>query len=417
MIILRRSLPDVIIPSSRSVRAVSGVSAMFASNGAVFAALLPWYPLIAERLDLGPAEFGLAVASFAMGGLASSALPARLIGWFGPGWVTVVGTILLAAVITGAGWATTGWTFAIFVFFAGFFDAIVDVAQNVAGIRVQDSLGRSILSSMHALWSLGGFACGALSTAAAASGVDIRLYLPLVGLACVVLAGSGAVISRASGRRRLASPPASQDSSRLSQWRAAGLAAVPLVVIATCGTMVEDVANNWAAMAGVQIGNMPAQIAGVAFTVVIGSQCIGRFTGDLLIHRFGQAVVARAGGVLIGGGTLLVLITTAGPATLLAGLAMIGYGSATLVPSALAAAAKLPNVSEGAGVTIVSWLMRVGFLVTSPLIGAISESLGLRWGLALLILVGGCCIAFGGALRPESLTVPQAGDSRTEGYR
>ena len=63
------------------------------------------------------------------------------------------------------------------IFFAGFFDAIVDVAQNVVGVAVQDNSGRSILSSMHALWSLGGVISGAASTAAATAGTDMRLYL------------------------------------------------------------------------------------------------------------------------------------------------------------------------------------------------------------------------------------------------
>lgn len=172
---------------SRGFRAAGGVGVMFASNGAIFAALLPWYPLLADRLDLSPVEFGFIVASFAVGAIVSSALPAPLVARFGAVPVAVVGTVLLALAIMSARWAVTGWMFALSIFFAGFFDAVVDVAQNVAGIRVQDAVGRSILSSMHALWSLGGVASGALSTAAAASGIDMRLYLAVIGVLCVVL--------------------------------------------------------------------------------------------------------------------------------------------------------------------------------------------------------------------------------------
>lgn len=384
---------------SRGFRAAGGVGVMFASNGAIFAALLPWYPLLADRLDLSPVEFGFIVASFAVGAIVSSALPAPLIARFGAVPVAVVGTVLLALAIMSAGWAVTGWMFALSIFFAGFFDAVVDVAQNVAGIRVQDAVGRSILSSMHALWSLGGVASGALSTAAAASGIDMRLYLAVIGVLCVVLVSVGGAMIGALAAPR-AEPASEHDAgSRAALWRMVGLAALPLVVIAICGTMVEDVANNWAAMAGVEIGGLEPQIAGIAFTVVLGSQCIGRFTGDLLIQRFGRVAVARTGGVLIALGGILVVTTAAVPATLFIGLASAGYGSATLVPSALGAAAKLRGVSEGAGVTIVSWLMRVGFLITSPIIGGITDLVDLRWGLALLVVVGVATVLLSGALR------------------
>lgn len=384
---------------SRGFRAAGGVGVMFASNGAIFAALLPWYPLLADRLDLSPVEFGFIVASFAVGAIVSSALPAPLIARFGAVPVAVVGTVLLALAIMSAGWAVTGWMFALSIFFAGFFDAVVDVAQNVAGIRVQDAVGRSILSSMHALWSLGGVASGALSTAAAASGIDMRLYLAVIGVLCVVLVSVGGAMIGALAVPR-AEPASEHDAgSRAALWRMVGLAALPLVVIAICGTMVEDVANNWAAMAGVEIGGLEPQVAGIAFTVVLGSQCIGRFTGDLLIQRFGRVAVARTGGVLIALGGILVVTTAAVPATLFIGLALAGYGSATLVPSALGAAAKLRGVSEGAGVTIVSWLMRVGFLITSPIIGGITDLVDLRWGLALLVVVGVATVLLSGALR------------------
>ena len=383
------------------MRASAGVGVMFASNGAIFAALLPWYPLIASRLELNAVEFGFIVASFAVGALISSAVPAPLIARFGPIRVAVLGTVLLGAAIAGAGWATSGWMFASCVFLAGFFDAVADVAQNVAGIRVQDAVGRSILSSMHALWSLGGLVSGAVATAVAATGaLDIRIALAVVAVVCVALVAVGGLMTGSLARHpQTPDRNAHEATSRAGLWRVVALAALPLVVIAICGTMVEDIGNNWAAMAGVRIGGLQPEVAGVVFSVMIGSQCIGRFTGDLVIHRFGRAWTARLGGALIAAGGLLVVTTDAHVATLFAGVALAGFGCATLVPSALSAAARIPGVTEGAGVTIVSWLMRVGFLVTSPAIGGVTHAVGLRWGLGALILVGLATVLLAGALR------------------
>lgn len=74
------------------------------------------------------------------------------------------------------------------------------------------------------------------------------------------------------------------------------------------------------------------------------------------------------------------------------------------MPSAFAAAARLPGMSEGAGVTVVSWLMRLGFLATSPVIGLISSMTGLRWALGLLIVVGLLVVLSAPALRASPRT-------------
>ncbi len=383
-------------------RGALGVGVMFASNGAVFAALLPWYPILSERLNLGPVEFGFIVAAFAVGGIASSAAPAPLIARFGPVKVAFWGTILLAAAVASAPWAGVGWVLAVSLFLIGLFDAIVDVAQNVAGIRVEDSSGRKILSSMHALWSLGGVVSGIAATAAATSGIDVRIYLAGAAVAAVLLVGVGALLLRdlpASSER--AEKPGATPAGAV-HWKLVALAALPLVILAISGSMVEDVANNWSAMSGVQLGGMAPSMAGIAFTVMIGSQCIGRFAGDVLITRFGRSAIARIGGAAITVGGVLVVSTNDSVWQLLIGLALAGYGSATISPSALAAASKLPGVSEGAGVTLVSWLMRLGFLFTSPLIGALTAFTELRVGLAILIPVGLIIIVFAGALKPRT---------------
>jgi hypothetical protein len=68
-----------------------------------------------------------------------------------------------------------------------------------------------------------------------------------------------------------------------------------------------------------------------------------------------------------------------------AGFAAVGFDCATLVPSALTAAAHLPGVTGPAGASLVTWLMRLGFLATparqvrfrcGPVPGARSATLG-----------------------------------------
>lgn len=422
-------------------RAAAGVGLYFAGNGAVFAGLLTWYPLLVERLGLSSWQFGLVVACFAVGSLLSSALPAALIARFGAHRVVIGGTVLLGAAAAATAWSVNGVMMALCLLLLGCCDAIVDVAQNVVGIAVQEKLERTILSSMHALWSLGGLLSGAAATAAASSGADMRAWLAVVALIAVVLTMIGRRLIRDtafprrvidsdadgpvgdasredSGARDAARGEAGRgkesDGSSEESWseassragrskRAVLLAALPLAIVAICGAAVEDIANNWAGLAAVEFANVPAASAGIAFSIVIGSQCLGRFSGDVLVTRFGAGRIARIGGGLIGIGGIGAVFAQE-PVMLLIGMVLLGYGSATLVPGALGAAARLPGVGRAGGVTLVNWLMRVGYLGTSPLVGVIATEAGLRWGLGLLVLVGVLTVVFA-----RRLDVPGAG--------
>lgn len=377
----------------------------------MLASILPWYPLLVYRFGLNSWQFGLAVACYAAGSLLSSGLPAALIARFGAHRVVIGGTVLLGLAAATTAWSVNGLMMAICLLLLGCCDAIVDVAQNVVGIAVQERLRRTILSSMHALWSLGGLLSGAAATVAASSGVDMRVWLAAVAIIAVAvtilgrrLIGDGAAPRRvadsdAAGDTEPASPDVEPGQGPTRSKTAILLAALPLAIIAICGSAVEDIANNWAGLAAVRLAGVPAASAGIAFSIVIGSQCLGRFSGDVLVMRFGAGRIARIGGGLIALGGLGAVFAEE-PVLLLIAMAALGFGSATLVPGALGAAAQLPGIGRAGGVTLVNWLMRVGFLGTSPLVGLIAAEAGLRWGLSLLVMVGVLTAVFAHRLDP-----------------
>lgn len=138
----------------------------------------------------------------------------------------------------------------------------------------------------------------------------------------------------------------------------------------------------------------------------------GRFSGDFLIQKRGRSWVARLGGILILLGSCAI-VTAQEPIQLLIGLAAVGYGSATLVPSALGVAANIPGASQIAGVTLVNLIMRIGFFVTSPLVGLIATATNLRWGLSILLLSGTVVLVLASRLSPnENAVEPDSPDAR-----
>jgi MFS family permease len=75
------------------------------------------------------------------------------------------------------------------------------------------------------------------------------------------------------------------------------------------------------------------------------------------------------------------------PLTIL-GFGLAGLGVATLVPAAMHSADELPGLKAGTGLTVVSWLMRLGFLLSPPIVGAIADNTSLRTGLLVVPLAG-----------------------------
>jgi MFS family permease len=114
---------------------------------------------------------------------------------------------------------------------------------------------------------------------------------------------------------------------------------------------------------------------------------VGRLTGDRVVDRFGQRRVAQAGGILIAAGMGLALGVPSIPTTLL-GFALAGLGVATLVPAVYHAADELPGLASGSGLTVINWLLRIGFLICPLVIGVLADATSLRIALLTIVVAG-----------------------------
>jgi hypothetical protein len=84
--------------------------------------------------------------------------------------------------------------------------------------------------------------------------------------------------------------------------------------------------------------------------------------------------------------------------TTLIGFGAAGLGVATLVPAAMHTADELPGLPPGFGLTVVTWLMRLGFLASPPVVGLIADATSLRVGLLLVPLAGIAVVGLSGLL-------------------
>ncbi len=377
-------------------RARFAVAALFLTNGALFANLLPRYPEIKADLGLSNVVYGATIAAFSAGALVTGPAAAALIRRYGSSRVAVLGSVLIGVFAFLAGIAPSAWSFAGSLLVAGGADAVTDVAQNAHGLRVQRRYGRSIINSFHAVWSAGAILGGLMGAGAIAlnisRGTHLALSAVVFSLVCLVT-------------YRYLMPGPDNDSgkpshstgrgARLAGWATYGVLAA-LVMIAMAGATVEDAGSSWATLFMRELG-APGAIAVFGYIALVGFQFIGRLLGDRMVDRFGQRAVARAGGVIAAagmGGALA--FPTVG--TVIVGFAAAGFGVATLVPAAMQGADELPGLRPGTGLTVVTWLMRVGFLLAPPMVGAIADATSVRVGLLSVPVAGVVVIALAAVL-------------------
>jgi MFS family permease len=378
----------------RNARAA--VSALFFINAVLYANLLPRYPEVKERLGLSNASLGAALAAFPLGALLAGLFAAVLIRRFGSAKVASLGLIVLAAVLLTVPVAANWLTLAAAMLVAGGLDAVVDVAQNAHGFRVQRLYRRSIVNAFHGVWSIGAVVGGLMGSAAAGLRVPLTAHLAT----SAVVFGALALIcyryllpgpedaERATGDLDDENTAAAATYRRLRAIpRAALLLLGALGVLAACGAFVEDAGASWGALYLRSDLAASAATGGFAFVALQVAMTTGRLTGDRVVDRYGQRNVALAGGGLIAVGMGFALAVPSIATTLL-GFALAGLGVATLIPAVMHTADELPGLPPGVGLTIVSWLLRAGFLLSPPLVGLVADATSLRVALLSVVLAG-----------------------------
>ncbi|TDT33937.1 MFS transporter [Naumannella halotolerans] len=386
------------------LRARIGVSLMFFTNGALLCALLPRYPEIKEFYRLTDAAFGLLVVSIPAGAILATMVAPSVIRRFGAPWVAAVGALLMAVAASMATLSPVVAGFAVAMAVAGACDGLVDSAQNVQGVLVEQWQGRSVLNSMHALWSVGAALGGLLGAGAAAIQLPIATQMMINGIVFGALAVLGSVLAHVPAGTVSQPVPAVTEPGTVRP-RARWLLA-PIIGLAICGILVEDVSNNWVPLYLVRETGAGLALAGAGLSVVLAAQCIGRFAGDPMTNRWGRDRVAALGGVLIALGSV-VAMTATHPAVGLLGFGISGFGTATLIPAAFAAAGRIPGLAEATGVAVISWTMRLGFLVASPTVGVLAQVWDLRAGLLVPVLAGLAAAALSlGQVRKSAAQTP-----------
>jgi MFS family permease len=339
------------------------VALLFFLNGLVIGAWAPKIPFFSQALGLTELMLGVMIFVFGVGSLVLMPIAGIQIARFGSRRVVEITTLLFIPTIVLVTLVDNIWMGAVAIFLFGGLTGAMDVAMNANAVEVERNMRRSIMSSCHAFWSLGGL-CGAATGGFLIATLGAVGHVLLLAAVCFVLF-------------LLARPMILADAPHPSDEPAkAKLPMTPLPwligTIALFCMIPEGTVLDWSALYLRNELNASTEMSGFAFAAFSFTMAVCRFAGDFVRDRFGAVNTLRFCGVaaIIG----LVIAGQSGNVTLaLIGFAITGIGISNMVPIAFSAGGNIPGLAPGVGLSVVTTMGYSGILFAPSLIGFIAE--------------------------------------------
>ncbi|MGW1814369.1 MFS transporter [Streptomyces sp. NPDC002125] len=346
----------------------------FLVQGVTFALLVTRIPAIQDRYGISDGLLPVFLAAVPVLAGAASVATEKVVARVRPGvvlrWAQPV--VMLALLAVGAG--SELWQVALALGVFGLAVGALDASMNMMGVSLQRAYGRSIMLGFHAAYSLGGIAGASLAWAGAHWDLSLLVsYLPAVAvLLPAVLIGSR-WYAEGKGGGVTAVEPGGQGQGASVPFRLL----MPLCLVMAFAYIGDSTVSNWSAKYLQDVLGSSEQLATVPYNVYMVTTLLGRAVGDLGVRRFGAVAVVRGGSVVAALGFAVVAVAPGAWWGML-GFTLLGLGLCVIVPQTFAAAGRMFPGASDVAVARLNVFNYVGFLVGSPLVGALGDAWSYR---------------------------------------
>ncbi|MFE7329760.1 MFS transporter [Streptomyces sp. NPDC057565] len=343
----------------------------FFVQGVTFALLVTRIPAIQDRYGISDGLLPVFLAAVPILAGVGSVVTEKVVARVRPRVVLRWAQPLVLLALLGVGAGSELWQAAVALGVFGLSVGALDASMNMMGVSLQRAYGRSIMLGFHAAYSLGGIAGASMAWAGAHWDLTLLVsYLP-----AVVLLLPGAFI----GSRWYVEGKAEDD--RQETERQGGSVSfkllMPLCLVMSFAYIGDSTVSNWSAKYLQDVLGSSEQLSTVPYNVYMVTTLLGRAVGDFGVRRFGAVAVVRFGSVLAAAGFAVVAVASGAWIGML-GFTMLGLGLCVIVPQTFAAAGRMfPGASDTA-IARLNVFNYVGFLVGSPLVGALGDAWSYR---------------------------------------
>jgi fucose permease len=376
------ALPGAVRAEPCDARTLSGAvwatRIQFAALGLLGGAWGVHIPSVKAQYALGEAWLSAVLLAAAAGAVISLFGAGRLIGLLGARKAcalaaTVMGVMLALALVWGTLWLLLP---AMLLFGMGM--SLFDVAINTEGTALESLSGRTVMSNLHAMFSVGAMAGAASTGALLRAGVDPRLQLATIGMAAALL------VALATRWMLEAHPgPADDEPQQHFAWPRGMLLVIGLMIFA--GMSAEGVMYDWCVLYLKQELRLGQDVAAMGYAAFTAAMALARFGGDALRTRYSERKLLR-GGAVLAAVAMAVVLASGHAAVSILGYALVGAGLAPVVPILFNAATRVPGKSRAASIAAVSSIGYAGFMIGPPLIGGLAQAFSLTAAMWVVVL-------------------------------
>jgi MFS family permease len=351
------------------------VKLLFFLNGFIHANYFSRLPRIQEHFKVDNGTLGLVLLSASVGALLAMPFTGWMIIRNGSRKVGLFSSYFYCILFLFIPHMPGVITLMILFFIIGLSTGMMDVAINAQAVMVEQQIKKPIMTSFHALFSVGmmlGALCGSLY-----SEFHIELALHFLSIAVV------SVIAVFIARYYLVHDKPLKKDKDTPAFRLPNAAMVSVGIIAFCSMLGEGAMADWSTNYMENIAMAAQSIAPLGLSAFALAMTIGRIFGDRARIRFGDRSLMIACGLIALSGLILSILFVH-PFAVIAGFFIVGIGLSVIVPICYSIAGNTSNLPPGVGLAMVTTVGYSGFLFGPPIIGFLADSLTLRYALVLV---------------------------------
>ena len=349
----------------------------FFTAGFAMASCAPLIPFIKQKVGADESQFSLLLLCLGLGSIIAMPLTGLMAARRGPRPMVLLGGFGVIIFLPMLTVAETPFILAAALFIFGASLGTIDVAMNLHGVAVENREKRSLMSSFHAQFSIGGLCGAGLMTLLLSIGVPLTMTA-IIG-ATVTLVAIIPTISRL-----LYVSAARKQPIKLPY----GIVLL-LGLLAAIMFLVEGAILDWGALLIIDRQLLATENAGVGYILFSAAMVVARLTGDQIVRAWGELRVLIVGAIITILGISTLLLANL-PLAALAGFVLIGLGAGNLVPIFFSAAGRQKVMPASLAIASVTTTGYAGVLVGPAIIGFVADStsLSIAFGwLALLVAV------------------------------
>ena len=355
------------------------LSGFFFFTGICFASWASRIPDVKMQLGLNDAEFGGMLLFLPLGSFIGIPISGSLTSLYGSNRMLKIAAVLYPIALIMLGLATNTWQLGICLFFFGMAGNLYNVSVNTQAVVLAKSFEKSIISTFHGFWSLAGFVGGLVGGFFVAKDMSVlSQFIVIAGVSYLFLFFAHAYLLQSEKNKQ----------SLNKMWNKPSPLMLQFGFIALSNMICEGMMFDWSGVFFQDVAKVSNELRTIGYISFMACMTTGRMFADKLITYWGARKQLMLSGLLV---TIGLIISVSFPSLIVSaiGFMFVGFGVSSVIPTIYGSVGKSAAPGQASiALASVSSVGFFGFLIGPPIIGFLSQAIGLRWAFLSVALLG-----------------------------